>query len=83
MIKIEIAETKYPGNPYACQILRPQVEMFLEGFKELCNKTGMHKIDIGGIKATGPIPTQLKFDDGTAVGVLRMFKEIGFVLNNE
>lgn len=83
MIKIEIAETKNPGNPYACQIRRSQVEMFLEGFKELCNKTGMHKIDIGGIKATGPIPTQLKFDDGTAVGVLRMFKEIGFVFNNE
>ena len=48
MIKIEIAETKNPGNPYACQIRRSQVEMFLEGFKELCNKTGMHKIDIGG-----------------------------------
>lgn len=83
MIKIEIAETKYPGNPYDCQIQRPRVEIFLEGFKELCSKTGMYKIDIGGIKATGPIPTQLKFDDGTAVGILRMFKEIGFNYNNE
>ena len=81
MITIEIAETRYPGNPLACQIPRSQVDMFLEGFKELCNKTGMHKIDIGGIKATGPIPTCLNFDDGTSVGIMRMFKEIGFDYN--
>jgi hypothetical protein len=78
MIEIEISETKYPGNPYACQIPRPKVEIFLEGFKELCNKTGMNKVSIGGLKGTGPIPTSLNFDDGTSVGILRMFKEIGF-----
>jgi len=83
MIKIEIAETIYPGNPFACQITRSQVDMFLEGFKELCNKTGMHKVDIGGIKATGPIPTRLNFDDGTSVGIMRMFREIGFDNDNE
>lgn len=81
MITIEITETRYPGNPLACQIPRSQVDMFLEGFKELCNKTGMHKIDIGGIKATGPFPTCLNFDDGTSVGIMRMFKEIGFDYN--
>ena len=83
MIKIEIAETIYPGNPFACQIPRSQVNMFLDGFKELCNKTGMNKVDIGGIKATGPIPTRLNFDDGTSVGIMRMFKEIGFDYNND
>ena len=83
MIKIEIAETIYPGNPFACQIPRSQVNMFLEGFKELCDKTGMHKVDIGGIQATGPIPTRLNFDDGTSVGIMRMFKEIGFNYTND
>ena len=83
MITIEIDDYKHPGNPWDCSKPKSQVNVFLEGFKELCNKTGMHKVDIGGIKATGPIPTCLNFDDGTSVGIMRMFKEIGFDYNND
>ena len=83
MIKIEITETMYPGNPFVCQIPRSQVNMFLEGFKELCNKTGMHKVDMNGVKATGPIPTRLNFDDGSSIGIRRMFREIGFDYAND
>lgn len=82
MITIKIDDYKHPSNPWQCSTERPKVDVFIEGFKELCNKTGMHKIDISGIKATGPIPTKLNFDDGTYVGVLRMFQEIGFELND-
>ena len=78
MIEIKIHECKFTDNPLAAQKRLSQVEMFLEGFKELCNKTGMHKVDMGGIKATGPFPIRLNFDDGTYIGTIKMFQEIGF-----
>lgn len=82
MITVIIDDYKHPADPYMCSIKRPNVDVFLEGFKQLCNKTGMHKVDINGLKVTGPIPTVLNFDDGTSVGVLRMFQEIGFDFDN-
>ena len=83
MITIEIAETIYPGNPFACQIPKSQVELFLEGFKELCNKTGMHKVDTYAFGASCQIPTSLNFDDGTHIGMRRLFEEIGFNYTND
>lgn len=78
MIKIEISETRYPGNPFACQIPCSQLDIFLEGFKELCNKTGMHKVNLTKVNNGVWVPTQLRFDDGTYVGISRLFEEIGF-----
>lgn len=83
MIKIEIYESKYPGNPQACQIPKSQVELFLDGFKELCNKTGMHKVDTYAFGTSGQIPTSLNFDDGTHIGMRRLFEEIGFNYKND
>ena len=82
MIEIKISEVLYPEDPCMCAKYRAQVEMFIDGFKELCEKTGMHNITtyklFNNSNNKVKIPTELKFDDGSSVGILRIFEEIGF-----
>ena len=78
MIEIKISEVLYPEDPNMCAKQRSQLEMFLEGFKELCNKTGMHNITTYEMYNKVKLPTELKFNDGTSIGILRLFEEIGF-----
>ena len=77
MIEIRISETLTPEDPRAAAIRRSDLDKFLDGFKKLCNSTNMHNIEIGGIN-TLKIPTKLKFDDGSSIGIMRLFEEIGF-----
>lgn len=82
MITIEIDDYKHPSDPWACSTERPMVDVFVEGFKQLCDKTGMNKVDIGTIKNV-TFPSKLNFEDGTCIGSYRLFSEVGFekVLN--
>ena len=77
MIEIKISEVLYPEDPNMCTKQRSQMEIFLDGFNELCNKTGMHNITTYKIFKT-KIPTELKFNDGSSIGITRLFEEIGF-----
>ena len=63
----------------ACQ-QRPRVDVFIEGFDQLCEACGMHNITTYKLIHNGgvTIPTELKFDDGTSIGVSRLFDECGF-----
>ena len=80
MITIEIDDYKHPGNPWDCSRPKPQVEVFLDGFKQLCNKTRMNNITTYKLiyNGGGKIPIALKFDDGTSIGISRLFEESGF-----
>ena len=53
---------------------------FIDGFTQLCNKCGMHEIDVGGL-GTAKFPTVLNFDDGTSIGITKLFEKIGFKIN--
>lgn len=77
MIEIKIAETYYSEDPNQAAILRSDCEKFIEGFRKLCNETNMHNISLGTI-FNCTFPTELKFDDGTSIGVSKLFTEIGF-----
>lgn len=74
MVTINIAESKYADNPYDCAKKISDVEMFLDGFKQLCEKAKMKSVTHTRIG----LVTNLNFEDGTSVGIKRLFNEIGF-----
>ena len=77
MIEIKIAEAYYSEDPNQAAILRSDCEKFVEGFKKLCNSTNMHNISLGTLCGC-TFPAGLKFDDGSHIGISRLFEEIGF-----
>lgn len=77
MIEIEIPEVYYGENPNQASTKRSSHEIFIEGFKQLCEATGMHNISVDTLLNL-TIISQLKFDDGSLIGTKRLFKEIGF-----
>lgn len=77
MIEIRIPEVYYPEDPKKSSILRSKTEIFIEGFKKLCEATGMNSV-ITDKLLNVTIVTQLKFDDGALIGLKRLFQEIGF-----
>ena len=82
MIKIEIPEVYYSEDPNQAAIQRSQMEIFCEGFKKLCIATDMYNIDITRFNSI-LIPTQLHFDDGSLIGIKKLFQEIGFNIKDE
>ena len=79
MIEIKLQTNIIPNDPYLSCPPRPNVEVFIEGFNKLCEACGMnnittYKLHNGGAK----IPTELKFDDGTSIGISKLFDECGF-----
>ena len=77
MIEIRISETLTPEDPRAAAIRRSDLDKFLDGFKKLCNSTNMHNISLGTLCGC-TFPAGLKFDDGSSIGIMRLFEEIGF-----
>ena len=81
MIEIKVSEFLYPEDPNMNAIQRSQMEMFLDGFKNLCEKTKMNNIHIWTFFNGVEIPTELNFNDGSSIGISRLFSELGFELN--
>lgn len=77
MIEIKIPEIYYTEDPNQAGIKRSSYEIFIDGFKKLCLATGMTKISTDSILNLRII-SQLKFDDGSMIGIKRLFNEIGF-----
>ena len=75
MIDIKISENY--TNEDGSIIEYSDVDKFINGFKQLCNKTNMHNVDVGGFKSC-PVITTLKFDDGSYIGISKLFEIIGF-----
>ena len=44
MIDIRIPEVYYSEDPKKSSILRSKTEIFIEGFKKLCESTGMNSV---------------------------------------
>lgn len=80
MIEIKLQTNVIPNDPCMACKPRPNVETFIDGFNQLCKACNMNKIITyklihdGGVK----IPAELKFDDGTSVGISKLFDECGF-----
>ena len=80
MIEIKLQTNIIPNDPCMACMPRSNAEVFIEGFNKLCEACGMNNITTykliynGGVK----IPTVLKFDDGTSIGISRLFNECGF-----
>jgi len=77
MITIEIPEVTYTDNPHDGGTMLSDLDKFLIGFKKLCNITNMNNVTVNGFKSC-PIITRLNFDEGSSVGIMRLFEEIGF-----
>ena len=77
MIEIKIPEVHYSEDQNQDTIKRSKTEIFIEGFKKLCEATGMNSV-ITDKLLNVTIVTQLKFDDGALIGLKRLFQEIGF-----
>ena len=77
MIEIRISEAHYSEDKNQDPIKRSKMEIFIEGFKKLCEDTEMNSV-ITDKLLNVTIVTQLKFDDGTLIGLKRLFQEIGF-----
>ena len=57
------------------------MEKFLYGFKQLCQKCNMHTVKYSTYSLCGhriPILTSFDFDDGSNIGVVRLLEECGF-----
>lgn len=80
MIEIKLQTNIIPIDPYLSCPPRPNVEVFIEGFNKLCEACGMHNITTYKLihNGGGKIPTELKFDDGTSIGISKLFDECGF-----
>ena len=80
MIEIKLQTNITPNDPYLSCPPRPNVEVFIEGFNKLCEACGMHNITTHKLihNGGGKIPTVLKFDDGTSIGISKLFDECGF-----
>jgi len=77
MIEIKIPEVYFSEDPNQAVIQRSNLEIFIDGFKKLCDVTGMNEVNIDKI-LDAPIISQLKFNDGSLIGIKRLFKAIGF-----
>ena len=77
MIEIRIPEVYCQEDSKKSSILRSKTEIFIEGFKKLCEATEMNSV-IANRLLNVTIVTQLKFDDGALIGLKRLFQEIGF-----
>lgn len=75
MIDIKISENYTEEDGTVKKI--SDVKKFINGFKQLCNETNMHTVDVGGFKSC-PVITTLKFDDGSSIGISKLFDMIGF-----
>lgn len=84
MIEIKLQTNIIPNDPCMACPPRPKVDVFIEGFNQLCEACGMNNITTKMLNDIGvKIPTVLKFDDGTSVGISRLFDECGFkILEN-
>lgn len=78
MITIKIAETYTVEGGSTEEI--SDCKKFMDGFKQLCDKCNMHQINVGCI-GSAKFPTVLNFDDGTSVGITKLFERIGFKIN--
>lgn len=80
MIEIKLQTNIIPNDPYLSCPPRPKVEVFIEGFNKLCEACGMNNITTYKLinNGGGKIPTVLKFDDGTSIGISKLFDECGF-----
>ncbi len=85
MVTINIAETKYTDNPNDTSCLNryfnndcakkiSDARMFIDGFRQLCEKTKMKSVTHTRIG----LVTNLNFEDGSCIGIKRLFNEIGF-----
>ena len=77
MIEIRISEVHYSEDKNQDPIKRSKMEIFIEGFKKLCEATEMNSV-ITDKLLNVTIVTQLKFDDGALIGLKGLFQEIGF-----
>lgn len=77
MITTETPEVTYTDNPHDGGTMPPDLDKFLIGFKKLCNITNMNNVTVNNIKNC-LIITRLNFDEGSSVGIMRLFEEIGF-----
>lgn len=79
MIEIKLQTNIIPSDPYLSCPPRPNVEVFIEGFNKLCEACGMNNITTYKLHNRGAkIPTMLKFDDGTSIGISKLFDKCGF-----
>lgn len=78
MIEIKIPEVYYSEDANQPPIKRPQLDIFIDGLKELCKKTGMTQLGYSVI-FNSKVPTYLKFEDGCTIGIRTLFEEIGFL----
>lgn len=77
MITIEIPEVTYTDNPNDGGTMLSDLDKFLIGFKKLCNITSMNNVTVNDL-INCKIITKLNFDEGSSVGIMRLFEEIGF-----
>jgi len=79
-MEIKLRTNIIPNDPCMACPPRPKVDVFIEGFNQLCQACGTNNITTykliynGGAK----IPTVLNFDDGTSIGISKLFDECGF-----
>lgn len=77
MIEIRIPEVYYPEDQNQVATQRSNLDIFIDGFKKLCEVTGMNTINMDKI-LDATIVTQLKFNDGSLIGTKKLFQTIGF-----
>ena len=77
MIEIRISESIYPEDPNLNAQRLSDCEKFIDGFHQLCQNCNMHNIDVSTLLSL-QIITKLNFDDGTSIGIQKLFEEIGF-----
>ncbi len=78
MIEIKIPEVIYTDNPNDCGKLITDLDKFIIGFKELCKKTNMNEVSTYKFGKITNLPVSLNFNDGTYIGIWKLFDEIGF-----
>lgn len=80
MIEIKLQTNIIPNDPCMACMPRSNAEIFIDGFNQLCEACGMNNITIHKLMHNDEIkiPTLLKFDDGTSIGISRLFDECGF-----
>ena len=78
MIEIKLQTNIIPNDPRKACTSRPNVKVFVEGFNQLCEACGMTNITTSKFIHDGKVPIELKFNDGTSIGISRLFNECGF-----
>lgn len=82
MIEIKINTHENPNDTLAPCRRRSQSEIFIEGFKKLCEATNIKDLTKLSM-STYDIPLRLNFNDGTAIGMAVLFNEAGFHLKTD